>query len=107
MSALVIAPLLEEAVFRLIPFRLTAACPDSRRRVALGSATLFGLMHQRFGVWFVGYALSGGLVLWATYARAGYLGAVVLHLAANLADLSLGWRRRLYANSGRRRPTPR
>ncbi|MDQ6670251.1 MAG: hypothetical protein M3069_05800, partial [Chloroflexota bacterium] len=42
-SALVIAPLLEEAVFRLIPFRLAVTFPCTRWRVALGSAMLFGL----------------------------------------------------------------
>ena len=101
-SAFVIAPLLEEALFRMACFRLAAALPAGHGPVALGSATLFGLMHQRFGAWFVGYAFMGGLVLWATYARAGYWGAVLLHAGANLVDLSVGWRRCLYANFRRR-----
>ena len=95
-SALVLAPLLEEAVFRLAFFRLAAARPAWRGRVMLGSVALFGLMHVRFGRWFVGYACAGGLMLWATYARAGYWAAVLLHAAANLVDLSGGWRRYLY-----------
>jgi membrane protease YdiL (CAAX protease family) len=96
-SAFVLAPLVEEAIFRLAFFRLAEALPAGRGQVALGSAALFGLMHKRFGRWFVGYAFVGGLVLWATYARMGYRGAVLLHVVANLVDLSVGWRRYLYA----------
>jgi membrane protease YdiL (CAAX protease family) len=94
-SAFVIAPLLEEAVFRLGFFRLASAFPSWRGRVAFGSAALFGLMHLRFGAWFAGYAFIGGLALWATFERFGYRGAVLVHVAANVVDLSLGWRRRL------------
>jgi hypothetical protein len=96
-SAVLIAPLLEEVVFRAVPFRVASAAPGRCVPIALGSAAVFGLMHLRFGRWFVAYAGAGGLVLWATYARTGFLGAVLLHVGANVADLSLGWRRRLYA----------
>jgi membrane protease YdiL (CAAX protease family) len=102
-SAFVVAPLLEEAIFRWAGSRLadlTWASPSGRTGVALGSAVLFGLMHRRFGNWFVGYAFVGGLVLWATYARSGYWGAVLLHIGANVVDLSIGWRRYLYASGG-------
>jgi membrane protease YdiL (CAAX protease family) len=98
-SAFLIAPLLEEVVFRAVPFRLAGVGHCGRFPVALVSAVVFGLMHQRFGRWFVAYAGAGGLVLWATYARSGLLGAVLMHLVANVADLSLGWRRHLYAAS--------
>jgi membrane protease YdiL (CAAX protease family) len=100
-SALVIAPLLEEAIFRLALGRLTGALSVGRGPAALGSAALFGLMHQRFGRWFVGYAFIGGVVLWATYVRTGYWGAVLLHVSANVVDLSVGWRRYLYAQTRR------
>jgi membrane protease YdiL (CAAX protease family) len=95
-SALVLAPLVEEAIFRLAVFRAATARPAWRGALTLGSAVAFGLMHVRFGRWFVGYAFSGGLILWATYARAGYWGAVLLHAIANVVDLSVGWRRYLY-----------
>jgi membrane protease YdiL (CAAX protease family) len=98
-SALVIAPLLEELVFRAAPRRMSGWWPTAGLPVALASAAAFGLMHARFGRWFAAYAGAGGLVLWATYARAGLVGAVLLHLAANVADLSLGWRRWLKAAS--------
>ena len=94
-------------VFRLALFRLAAILQVQPRPVALGSAVVFGLMHRRFGRWFVGYACIGGLVLWATYARTGYWGAVLLHAVANLVDLSVGWRRWLYAaGSGGTAQTP-
>jgi Type II CAAX prenyl endopeptidase Rce1-like len=107
-SALVIAPLLEEAIFRLAIFRLAGALHIGGGPAATGSAALFGLTHLRFGRAFVGYAGVGGLVLWATYVRTGYWGAVLLHLGANLVDLSLGWRRYLYtlAESGGTARTP-
>jgi membrane protease YdiL (CAAX protease family) len=92
-SAFLIAPLVEEAIFRLAFLRLAGALRIGRGPAALGSAALFGLMHQRFGGWFVAYASVGGLVLWATCARTGYWGAVLLHFGANLVDLSFGWRR--------------
>jgi membrane protease YdiL (CAAX protease family) len=98
-SALFIAPVLEEVVFRALPYRLARRWPGAGVPVALASAAVFGAMHIRFGRWFVAYAGAGGLVLWATYARTGLVGAVLLHLSANVADLSLGWRRRLYASS--------
>ena len=95
-SAFVVAPLVEEAVFRAGIFRVAGA----GWRVAVGSAALFGLLHLRFGRWFVGYTFVGGLVLWATYARTGYWSAVLLHAVANLVDLSVGWRRCLNALDG-------
>jgi membrane protease YdiL (CAAX protease family) len=97
LSAFVIAPLVEEAIFRLALFRLAAGLQVPPRLAGLGSAVVFGLMHRRFGRWFVGYACIGGLVLWATYARTGYWGAVLVHGFANFIDLSVGWRRWLYA----------
>jgi membrane protease YdiL (CAAX protease family) len=100
-SAFVIAPLVEEAIFRAGSFRLAASLPAARGGVALGSAVAFGLMHKRFGRRFVGYAFVGGLVLNAAYARTGYWGAVVLHASANVADLSLGWRRYLHETGSR------
>jgi membrane protease YdiL (CAAX protease family) len=99
-SAFLIAPLLEEAIFRWAGFRLAGlagAGPRGPRAVALGSALVFGVMHLRFGRRFVGYTFVGGLVLWAAYARSGYWGAVLLHAGANVVDLSIGWRRYLYA----------
>jgi membrane protease YdiL (CAAX protease family) len=101
-SAFLIAPLLEEAIFRVGFCRLVGGLPGGRWSAALGSAALFSAMHQRFGRWFVGYTFAGGLVLWATYARTGYWGAVLLHVGANLLDLSIGWRRYLY--TGNRTP---
>jgi membrane protease YdiL (CAAX protease family) len=98
-AALVVAPLVEEAVFRAAVFHVARRVRAGRGVVGLGSAAVFGLMHVRFGHRFVGYAFVGGLVLWATYARYGYWAAVVLHASANLVDLSLGVRRRL-CNSG-------
>jgi membrane protease YdiL (CAAX protease family) len=98
-SAFLIAPLLEEVVFRVVPVRLAVAWRCGQFPVGLVSAVVFGLMHQRFGHGFVAYAGAGGLVLWATYTRSGFLGAVLMHLTANVADLSLGWRRYLYAAS--------
>lgn len=107
-SAFVLAPLAEEAIFRWTLFRAAAHLQVRPTPAALGSALLFGLMHRRFGRWFARYAFVGGLVLWATYARTGYWGAVLVHTCANLLDLSLGWRRRLYAASSRRTAqTPR
>ena len=96
-SAFLVAPLLEEAIFRVACMRLAAALGIGFRTAALGSAALFGLMHLRFGGWFAAYAGVGGLVLWATYGRTGYWGAVLLHASANLMDLSVGWRRYLRA----------
>jgi len=96
-SAFIIAPLVEEAFFRHGPSRLATRFKVRPGPAALGSAVVFGLMHQRFGRWFMGYACIGGLVLWATHARTGYAGAVLLHACANLVDLSLGWRRWLHA----------
>lgn len=109
LSALVFAPLLEEAFFRWGLVRLARARPGRRWPVALLSAVLFGGMHWRFGPWFVGYAFVGGLAVWATYARTGYWGAVLLHATANLVDLSVGWRRFLFAMRSSRRTgqTPR
>jgi hypothetical protein len=98
-SALVVAPLVEEAMFRLIPVRLGTAVPRWRRPLMLASTALFGLMHVRFGRWFTVYACGGGLVLWAACARTGYWGAVLVHLGANVVDLSLGWRRHLRTRS--------
>jgi membrane protease YdiL (CAAX protease family) len=98
-SALLVAPLVEEVVFRAAPFWLASRLSCGQGRAGLASAGVFGLMHVRFGRWFVAYAGAGGLVLWATYARMGLPGAVLLHLAANVADLSLGWRRYLYTTS--------
>jgi hypothetical protein len=95
LSALIFAPLVEEAVFRWAFFRLARGLPGAHRLVALVSAGLFGAMHVRFGPPFVGYAFVGGLVLWATYAQAGYWAAVLVHASANVVDLSVGWRRRL------------
>ncbi len=57
LSAFVIAPLVEEAIFRLACFRLASGRP-----MALASAVLFGLLHRRFGHWFVSYAFVGGLI---------------------------------------------
>jgi membrane protease YdiL (CAAX protease family) len=94
-AALLVAPLLEEAIFRAAFFRLANSRPAARTLVALTSATLFGLTHLRFGPRFSAYAFIGGLVLWATYARTGYWGAVLVHVAANLLDLSFGLRRYL------------
>ncbi len=94
-SALIIAPLLEEAIFRVGVSRLAALLRVERGPVALASAVVFGLTHRRFGYWFMGYAWAGGLMLGATYARWGYWAAVLLHVLANLVDLSVGWRRHL------------
>jgi hypothetical protein len=108
LSAFVLAPLAEEVFFRWGPYRLAATFKIRPGPVALLSAVSFGLMHQRFGRWFMGYAGIGGLVLWATYARTGFWGAVLLHACANLVDLSLGWRRWLYAaGAGGTAQTPR
>ena len=94
-SALVLAPLVEEAVFRWGMVRLARALGVEGWRAALGSAALFAVMHIRFGPAFVGYTFGGGLVLWAAHERVGYRGAVLLHASANVVDLSVGWRRYL------------
>jgi membrane protease YdiL (CAAX protease family) len=91
-AALLVAPLLEEAVFRAAPASVARRLRVGRVPLALASAAVFALMHQRFGPRFVAYAFVGGLVLWATHVRVGYPAAILVHAVANVLDLGLGWR---------------
>jgi CAAX prenyl protease-like protein len=99
-AALIIAPLVEEVVFRAAPAWLGRRMDLDQRSLALASSIVFAVMHQRFGPRFVAYAFVGGLVLWATHTRRGYWWAVVVHALANLLDLSVGWRGYLRAAAG-------
>ena len=99
-SAFLVAPLVEEAVFRAALFHVAKSRPAAGEAIALLSATLFGLMHRRFGPSFVYYTFVGGLALWIVYARFGYPGAVLVHSVANVVDLAVGWRQHLVSRTG-------
>ena len=80
----VVPALLEEFLFRLVPFTLLGG--HSRRAAFLASSLLFALVHCN--VFQIPYALVAGLLLGAVYVLSGsIIPSLILHLANNTVSV--------------------
>ncbi|TAL49217.1 CPBP family intramembrane metalloprotease [Patescibacteria group bacterium] len=83
------APVIQEFIFRLVPYKLYLSY-GGFYMFGILSSVFFASIHWYFGKWFVVYSFAGGLVLWFVIVNYGFLLAVILHALANLVLLSLG-----------------
>jgi len=93
-SAVVLAPLLEEVIFRgLVQTALLSwAGPQHRWSVVLIAAALFALVHGDVATWHVlpGLFILGLILGWLYEKHGSLLPGVVLHALFNLANIGLG-----------------
>ena len=87
--SLVGAPIVEELIFRFIPYQFYLASGEFYI-IGIASSMLFAAIHWRFGKWFTLYAFVGGFVAWLVIVNFGLLWAIVLHVFANFVLLQLG-----------------
>ena len=92
------APVVEEAIFRLIPYLIFLRAGESLI-IGLISSILFMLIHINFGVSFMLYTLASGFAFWIIMLRFGIGGGIivciVLHSALNILDWKFGIRKKL------------
>ena len=91
--AIIGAPIIQEPIFRFIPYQFFYLPTDRFWEVGLVSSLIFASIHWYFGKYFVIYAFVGGMVLWWTMVNFGLIGAIIAHSLVNVIDLSLGWRK--------------
>lgn len=86
---LVGAPVIQEFIFRFIPYRFYIVY-SGFYVVGIASSILFAAIHWYFGRWFVLYAFVGGMIAWLVMVNYGFLWAVIFHSATNIVLLKFG-----------------
>ena len=93
-GALVRAPIIEEIVFRFIPFLIYQEIGQFIL-VGIVSSIAYALIHLRFGNAFVVYTFVFGLFAWFVMVNYGLFFAILAHSLLNVIDWKIGTRRRL------------
>ena len=86
---LVGAPIIQESVFRYLPYQLYFSY-GGYNEIGIASSLLFAAIHWYFGKWFVLYAFVWGLVLWIVMVNYGLVATMVLHVLLNFVHWRLG-----------------
>src|SRR3972149_9548238 len=91
-GAIIRAPILEEIVFRFIPFLIYREI-DQFILVGIVSSIAYALIHQRFGAAFVIYTFIFGIFAWFLMVNYGLMLAIFAHSLLNIVDWKIGTRR--------------
>ncbi|MDO8560661.1 MAG: CPBP family intramembrane metalloprotease [bacterium] len=83
------APVIQEFIFRFLPFQLYLVY-GRFYEIGILSSLLFVTIHWYFNKWFVLYSFLWGLILWVVMANYGFMAVVVLHGLLNVIHLWLG-----------------
>ena len=91
-GAIIRAPIVEEIVFRFIPFLIYQRLGNFIL-IGLVSSTIFALMHWKFGRTFIIYTFFFGLFAWFVMVNYGLFFAILAHSLLNIIDWKIGTRR--------------
>lgn len=91
-GAVVRAPIIEEIVFRLIPF-LIYQTTGYFILVGVASSFLYALIHWKFGKLFIIYTFIFGFIFWWLMVNYGLIFAILAHSLLNIIDWKIGTRR--------------
>ena len=91
-GAVIRAPIVEEIVFRFIPFLIYQEIGQFAL-VGIVSALIYALIHLRFGRTFVVYAFIFGIFAWFVMVNFGLIFAILAHSLLNIIDWKFGIRR--------------
>ena len=83
------APLIQEVVFRFIPYQLFYLPTGKYWLVGIVTSIVYALIHWYFGIPVVIGAFILGLLLWWVMVKFGLLPAVFLHFLVNLVILAI------------------
>src|SRR3989344_3208307 len=86
------APVVEEFIFRLLPYQLYLSIGQFWF-LGFVSSILFAVTHISFGKWFMVYSFTLGLLLWALMDAYGYFAVVIIHGLLNIIHLKLNFKR--------------
>lgn len=94
--AIIGAPIIQELVFRFIPYQFFYIQGGKYWEVGVISSVIFASIHWYFGNWFVLYTFVVGLfVYWWAMVNFGLIGAILAHSIVNILDLSIGLRNKI------------
>lgn len=91
-GALVRAPIIEEIIFRAVPFLIYQRVGNFLL-IGLISAAAYALIHWKFGKLFIVYTFAFGLVAWFVMVNYGLISAIISHSLLNIIDWKIGTRR--------------
>lgn len=80
---LVFAPLIQEFIFRFVPYRFFYLQTEQFWAIAFATAFAFALIHWYFGTWFMLYSFAWGIALWWIMVSFGFIPAVLVHSVLN------------------------
>jgi len=86
---LVFAPLIQEFIFRFVPYKFLYVGTEQFWAIAFATAFAFALIHWYFRVWFVFYSFAWGLVLWWIMVSSGFVAVVLVHSILNFFHMRL------------------
>ena len=86
------APIVEEFIFRLLPYQLYLSIGQFWFWGFI-SSILFAVIHTAFGKWFMLYSFALGLILWFFMSVYGYFVVVIIHGLLNIIHLKLNFKR--------------
>src|SRR3990167_10480789 len=91
-GAIVRAPIVEEIVFRFIPFLIYQRLGNFIL-IGLICSALFALTHWKFGRVFIIYTFFFGLFAWFVMVNYGLFLVILAHSLLNVIDWKIGTRR--------------
>lgn len=91
-GAFVRAPIVEEIVFRFIPFLIYQKV-GIFILVGVVSSIGYALIHWKFGKPFMVYTFIFGLFAWVVMVNYGLIFAILAHSSLNVIDWKIGTRR--------------
>lgn len=80
---LVFTPIIQETMFRLIPYQFWYIRNDDFWTIGIISSLCFALIHWYFGKWFMLYSFAWGFILWWIMVSFGFIPAVLVHSVLN------------------------
>ena len=86
---LVFAPLIQEFIFRFVPYKFLYVGTEQFWAIAFATAFAFALIHWYFRVWFVFYSFAWGLVLWWIMVSSVFVAVVLVHSILNFFHMRL------------------
>ncbi|MFH0937348.1 MAG: CPBP family intramembrane glutamic endopeptidase [Candidatus Daviesbacteria bacterium] len=86
----VLAPVIEETMFRLLPYLAILSYPQQFWTIIISSNILFAAKHWYFGLIFTIIAFLAGLFYWWLMINFGILAAILGHSLINILWLKSG-----------------
>lgn len=91
-GALIKSPILEEIVFRFVPFLIYQRI-GYFIFIGILSSAIYALTHQKHGKLFIIYTFFFGLIAWVIVVNYGIIFAILAHSLLNIIDWKIGTRR--------------